>query len=307
MLRQCDDAGVGVVGQPAAAGDPAGLVGAEGLAAGVQHDLRPGGADHGADGGQRDVGPVAGAQLGLLGVVEDRDTGPDLGQHARVGQRGGRGGAAAAQRGGQPDPVQGLDGRGQGTGLVGRGRVGPAGAVAVAREGEDPGHRQPGPGSGGGDLPGPLRPHTAAVLSAVHLDDDLGTGPAQRGGEQFGRLRGVHADPQGHPAGQLAQAGGPAAVRPDRVGQEQVGDPGGGEHLGLADRGHGEPDGPVVDLPAGDLDALVGLRVRAQRQSAFPGRTGGAGQVAVEHVQRDGEVRGVRGIDDHAHHRRGRA
>jgi hypothetical protein len=163
----------------------------------------------------------------------------------------------------------------------------------VPGEGERAGDRRPGPFGGRGDPGDLVGAHAAAVLAAVHLDDELGAGPGQHRGEQVDRLDRVDADPQRDPLGQRPQPGRPRPDRPQRVGDEQVRDPARGEHLGLPHRGHGQPDGPAVELAAGDLQALVGLGVRAQGQALVPGERGGAVEVAVEQVEVDREVGGV--------------
>jgi hypothetical protein len=169
----------------------------------------------------------------------------------------------------------------------------PAGAVAVAGEGERPGHAQPGAFGGARHLRRAGRVDAAAVVAAVDLDDDLGPGAAQGRTEHLDGLDRVGAHAQRHPSGQRAQPVAPAPGGPDRVGDEQVGAAGAGEHLGLAHRGHGQPDGAGVELAAGDLHALVGLGVRAQRQPPLPRHRGRAPQVAVEHVEVEGQVGGV--------------
>ncbi len=84
VLREHHDAGVGEVGQPAEAGGVRRPVGAEHLAAGVEHQPAARVADDGGAAGQRDAVRRRGAELPLLGVAEDVDTGPQLGDDVGV-------------------------------------------------------------------------------------------------------------------------------------------------------------------------------------------------------------------------------
>jgi hypothetical protein len=58
----------------------------------------------------------------------------------------------------------------------------------------------------------------------------------------------------------------------DRIGQSNVGEPGIGEHFGLAEFGAADADGAAVDLPARHHRALVGLRMRPHADAALIGR-----------------------------------
>ena len=100
-----------------------------------------------------------------------------------------------------------------------------------------------------------------------------------------------------------------SAVRPDRVGDEQVVDPGRGHHLGLADRSDGQSRRTGRELQPRDRDALVGLRVRSKRHAACAGRVGHPRKVAVDDLEIDDKARrdepGGKGGDDRGDDRGG--
>ena len=86
VLGEQRDPRVGVVQQPALAGGPRRPVGAERLAAGVEHDPAAGVADHrGAGRSARRRSGCDGAELPLLRVAEHVDARAQLGEHAGVG------------------------------------------------------------------------------------------------------------------------------------------------------------------------------------------------------------------------------
>ena len=103
----------------------------------------------------------------------------------------------------------------------------------------------------------------------------------------------------------------PLRLRPggdDRVGDEQVVDPAVGEDLRLADRRDGQPDRPGRDLPPPELEALVRLGVRPQRDPALAhdgGHRGdpGVGAVEVDDDRRRVERGGGVGIEEGVGHR----
>jgi len=96
VFGQCLDAGAGPSGQPPEPAGPGGSVGAEDLAAGVEHDPLGASAHDGRDRAHGDVVPSAAAQLELLGVVENVDPGSQLGRARRAGSARGDGRRRAA-------------------------------------------------------------------------------------------------------------------------------------------------------------------------------------------------------------------
>ena len=79
---------------------------------------------------------------------------------------------------------------------------------------------------------------------------------------------GVDADGE---VGQLEEGpetGRLGAFRPQRIGEKQVAQARRREHLGLAQRAHGQPRRTGLELHPGDSDALVGLDVRPERDPA---------------------------------------
>ena len=67
-------------------------------------------------------------------------------------------------------------------------------------------------------------------------------------------------------------------------GDEDAGHPALGEHLGLADLGAAHADRPRRELALGDVDALVSLGMRAQRDAVMRGERGHRRDIAVERV-----------------------
>ncbi len=130
-------------------------------------------------------------------------------------------------------------------------------------------------------------------MAAVYLDEH--SCPATVGAELRGHCAATFSgvDPYGQPHAPQ-QAADPRAlvtVHPERVGDEEVVEPGRSEHLGLGDGRHGEPVGAGADLALSDLEALVGLHVRAEPGARTACEVGHRLEVAVEHVDVDDERR----------------
>ena len=106
------------------------------------------------------------------------------------------------------------------------------------------------------------------MVAAVDFDEAPTACADERATDEFGSLSRIDTDRERAELGERAQ---PLCLRadgPDRIADEQIGAAGRGEHLGFADRRDGQPDCPEFELPARDLDALMRLRVRAQRKPA---------------------------------------
>jgi len=133
---------------------------------------------------QRDIVHRAGPQLHLLGVVEHVDPRTQLGERPGAGETGAWGGPAAALPGREPGVGQASGCLRKSSGFIGGCVRRSARRVAVAGEGEYPGHLQTGPLGRPGNAGGSRWPHSATAQPAVDL----------------------HHDP--HPAGQRRQAPG---------------------------------------------------------------------------------------------------
>ena len=84
---------------------------------------------------------------------------------------------------------------------------------------------------------------------------------------------------------------------PDRVGKEDVVEPGRGEDLGLPDVAGGDPHRPGLDLAPTDLDALVGLDVRPQVQLVLGGEALHPVDVLLHDVGQHDRRGGVHPVD----------
>ncbi len=115
---------------------------------------------------------------------------------------------------------------------------------------------------------------------------------------------GVDDHAQGDPPRQLAhllQPGEDQRERPGEVVEAVV-----GEDAGLVQRRNGEAGDAQGALALGDLDALVGLDVRAQRHAEAGGALGHAAQVALQDVEVEEEGRGGNSIQRRHRSLRGR-
>jgi len=92
----------------------------------------------------------------------------------------------------------------------------------------------------------------------------------------------IHPGHQLDPARERPQPGRPVPVNPERIRNENLREAGVRERLGFAQGGDGNPGRPVPELAPGDLDGLVRLRVRPQRQAAARGAAGHRPQVLVQ-------------------------
>ncbi len=174
--------------------------------------------------------------------------------------------------------------------------------IAVAAMGEDADHPETEVRGGTRHLPGPGRCHPAPPPARVDLDHDPDAvaSRTQRIGHRPGADRRVDADAQPAPAGQIAQAGRLRSQRHQRVGDEQVVQPGIGEDLGLADRADGQPGRPGGQLATAHLDALVGLGMRPQVDPPFGHRAGHPRDRGLHALEVDDHGRRV----DHGERRR---
>ena len=173
-------------------------------------------------------------------------------------------------------------------------RLGPG--VRVAAVGEDADHVEAQGPAAPRELarppPGAPRVRRAA---AVDLDQDSRAtgGSPHRRRDRLRPGRGIHADRQRGIARRGAAAARPSGRSTiNRVRDEQVVDPAVGEHLGLADRRHRQPDRAGRQLSPPELEALVRLCVRAQ------------GHATVAHEGRHPGDVGVHPVE--VHHDRGR-
>jgi hypothetical protein len=117
-----------------------------------------------------------------------------------------------------------------------------------------------------------LRGHADAVKAHVDLQQDIeaAAGALEDLGQGEGALRTVGAYRKTSPIGEGQQP--PALVLAHhRVGDEEIVEARGGEDLGLAGLGQGQPAGSRRQLHAPDLEALVGLGVGPELD-AMPAR-----------------------------------
>jgi len=85
---------------------------------------------------------------------------------------------------------------------------------------------------------------------------------------------------------------GAGALGPDRIGDEDVVDPAGRHHLGLADCPDGDTRGSSIELHPGQGHALVGLDVRTESDAAIARSTGESLDVSCDDVEIDDDARG---------------
>ena len=281
VLREQHDTSVGEVEESPVPRVVRRPVRCECLATGVQDHSPARVAHDGRLAGDRQHPGLRGAELPLLGVVQGVDARSQLGGDARRQARleGGRRPSAQHPRLDVARP-QRVGRHAQRRGLVARRRVATVGCVPVAREREDAAHVQPRGPRHGGDVAGPDRWDAGTVLTAVDLDEH--GEPGDQGTQAGRRRRAVDPDGHGGPLRQGPEPVGAVVVEPDRVGDEHVGAPVLDEHLRLAERRHGEPDRPELELAPSDLRALVGLRVGTQSDAGVGRGRGGPGEVGLE-------------------------
>ncbi len=138
------------------------------------------------------------------------------------------------------------------------------------------------------------------MAAGIELDDDpqWARRAGDRRGEPLGGGDRIDADRQVDLVVEGAQTAGLRPDRPDRVGDEQVGEAGGREDLGLAKRADGQAAGPAFQLHPGEGDALVGLDVRPQSDAArVEGRLEPA-RVRLDDIEVDDEARRVEPIGE---------
>src|SRR5689334_327852 len=147
-----------------------------------------------------------------------------------------------------------------------------------------PSHLQPVPG-GGVDA--------GAVIAAVHFEPDMEPGA----GQCFRRFEIIENHAQGDPVpGDLLDV---ADVR--RIEREcpgEIGEPAARERLRLEQRGNGDSRCTVGELPAAQLETLVCLDVRAQRDVETSGSLRHVLEIVLHHVA----IEQQRGGFDVEHH-----
>lgn len=85
---------------------------------------------------------------------------------------------------------------------------------------------------------------------------------------------------------------------PDRVGKEDVVEPGRGEELGLPHVARGLSDGPCFDLAPTDLNACVRLDMRPDVEAVLRGEALRTVDAGPHHVGRHDRRRGVESLDE---------
>ena len=132
---------------------------------------------------------------------------------------------------------------------------------------------------------GRFRVHAGSVIAAVHFEPGVQPRATQRlGGGEI-----VHHHAQAG-AGLFGDAPGVGQVR--RVERERPGDVGesrGGERLRLDQRRYRDARRTVAQLALAQLETLVGLDVRPQRDAEVLGALGHADDVALHHVEMEEE------------------
>src|SRR5437588_5584484 len=138
----------------------------------------------------------------------------------------------------------------------------------------------------------------APPKAAVHLDEDIQRHPGglRRARQRLRSLRGVHPHPNANLSGQRDQPG-ELGGADHFVGEEDIAHARLGHHLRLADLGQREADGARLDLPPGDLDALVRLPVGPELDPGIPRERRPPGDVGVEAVEVHDQDRGIERAD----------
>ncbi len=138
------------------------------------------------------------------------------------------------------------------------------------------------------------RRDAAAMRADVDLHVDVQRAPGQRGGgrEVRDHARVVHEDADGRRLRERREAR-DLRRRHDLVGDEHVGDAGRDERRGFVHLLATDADGAPRDLCLRDVDALVRLRVRAQREARAVHRVGHEVEVVLERVEVDDQGRCV--------------
>ena len=136
----------------------------------------------------------------------------------------------------------------------------------MPRKGENASHAQPVALRCRRDLARALGCDAAAMVAAVDFDDDFRLGSGKRARHDLYAVAGVDTNPQRDPLRQRAQPGSTRARSPYRVGDEQVSAACCCENLRLTYSRNGQADRAKRQLTAGDLEALVGLGVRAEKR-----------------------------------------
>src|SRR5258706_14040931 len=121
---------------------------------------------------------------------------------------------------------------------------------------------------------------TGAVIAAVHLEPDMEPSACQC----FSRLEIIENHPHGCPPvlGDLLHV---AQVRQvERECPGEVGEPGQREGLCLEKRGDGDSLCTVRELPAPQLETLMGLDVRPERHAELASTVGHVLEISLHHV-----------------------
>ena len=142
--------------------------------------------------------------------------------------------------------------------------------------------------------------HAAPAVAGVQFEEDLGRRLLERPGRAADAGDRVDGERDARAAvGQRRQPG-QLAVAHDRRREPEVVEPGRRERLGLVDRGDGQAPGPARCLEPGDLDALVRLGVRPERDALGLGPGLHGVQVGLEPGAVDEERRSREVGDEHA-------
>jgi hypothetical protein len=170
----------------------------------------------------------------------------------------------------------------------------------VARIGEDAGRDQATVARGQGEFARGLGRSPGTAGTAVDLDHDLQQPGfvAHRVGEGIDRRDVVGADPQPGGFGQFADPRPFRSGGPDRVGDEDVIEPGRGEHLGLTHIARCDSDRPGLDLAPTDFDALVRLDVWPDVQVLGVGEGLHPVDVLLHDVGQDDRCGGVNSLEE---------
>jgi hypothetical protein len=131
-----------------------------------------------------------------------------------------------------------------------------------------------------------------------HVED--APGRAEDPGQGGGSLDGVDSDREAPQALRQRQEACRLVGPHHRVGDEEVLEAGGREHLGLRGLRHRQPGGAARDLQPADVDHLVGLGMRTQAHAVGAGPLRHARDVALQNVEVD-ENRRRRELVDGAH------
>ncbi len=146
-------------------------------------------------------------------------------------------------------------------------------------------------------------------LPGIELDEHAQPRARVRGGRREVPRPGQRIEPDAQRGARALverpQARGLGAVAPDRIRDEDVGDPARGEHLRLAEVPDRDALRARAELDPGEGDALVGLRVRPQGDAPLRQRRDEARRVPLDDIEVDHELGRVEpGRESRRDHRR---